>query len=46
MKRSEPNRTLADVASIVAEAVELADIEMRRRNVRLTHYMWQLACRR
>ena len=39
VKRSEPNRTLSDIAGIVDEAVELADIEMRRRNVRLTHYM-------
>ena len=39
VKRSEPNRTLSDVASMVGEAVELADIEVRRRNVRLTHYI-------
>ncbi|MGI9150774.1 MAG: PAS domain-containing sensor histidine kinase [Limnohabitans sp.] len=36
VKRSEPNRTLSDVSAIVAEAVELAGIEMRRRQVRLT----------
>jgi PAS domain S-box-containing protein len=36
VKRSEPNRSLADVSAIVAEAVELAGIEMRRRQVRLT----------
>ena len=36
VKRSEPNRTLSDVTAMVAEAVELAGIEMRRRQVRLT----------
>jgi PAS domain S-box-containing protein len=36
VKRSEPNRTPSDVVSMVAEAVELAGIEMRRRQVRLT----------
>ncbi|MFM8590768.1 MAG: sensor histidine kinase, partial [Limnohabitans sp.] len=36
-KRSEPNRTASDVTSMVSEAVELAEIELRRRNVRLTH---------
>ena len=39
VKKSEPNRTLADVHEIVNEAVELADIELRRNNVRLTHYV-------
>jgi PAS domain S-box-containing protein len=39
VKRSEPNRQLADVAGMVAEAVELADNELRRHNVRLTHYV-------
>ncbi len=39
VKRSEPNRTLADVPTMVSEAVELAEIELRRRNVRLTHYV-------
>ncbi len=39
VKRSEPNRTLSDVALLVSEAVELADIELRRRNVRLSHYV-------
>ena len=39
VKRSEPNRTPSEVASMVSEAVELADIEVRRRNVRLTHYV-------
>jgi C4-dicarboxylate-specific signal transduction histidine kinase len=36
VKRSEPNRTQADVATMVSEAVELAGIEMRRRQVRLS----------
>ncbi|GAB3358718.1 PAS domain S-box protein [Giesbergeria giesbergeri] len=39
VKKSEPNRQLADVAKMVAEAVELADIELRRHNVRLTHHV-------
>ena len=39
VKRSEPNRADADVASMVNEAVELAEIELRRRNVRLSHYV-------
>ena len=39
VKKSEPNRALADVHSMVNEAVELADIELRRHNVRLTHYV-------
>lgn len=39
VKKSEPNRTLADVHDMVSEAVELADIELRRHNVRLTHYV-------
>jgi PAS domain S-box-containing protein len=38
VKRSEPNRTLSDVAGMVNEAVELAEIELRRHNVRLTRY--------
>ena len=38
VKRSEPNRQLSDVAEMVSEAVELADIELRRHNVRLSHY--------
>ncbi len=37
VKRSEPNRALADVSGMVNEAVELANIELRRRNVRLVH---------
>ena len=39
VKRSEPNRTPSDVALMVSEAVELAGIELRRRNVRLNHYV-------
>jgi signal transduction histidine kinase len=39
VKRSEPNRTLSDVNLMVSEAIELADIELRRRNVRLNHYI-------
>ncbi|NMM12551.1 MAG: PAS domain S-box protein [Rhodoferax sp.] len=39
VKRSEPNRSLAVISGMVDEAVELADIELRRRNVRLTHYV-------
>ncbi|MDD2547502.1 MAG: PAS domain-containing sensor histidine kinase [Burkholderiaceae bacterium] len=38
VKKSEPHRTLADVHSMVTEAVELADIELRRHSVRLTCY--------
>jgi PAS domain S-box-containing protein len=36
VKRSEPNRTLSNVDTMVAEAVELAEIELRRRNVKLS----------
>jgi PAS domain S-box-containing protein len=39
VKRSEPNRTPSDVTVMVNEAVELAEIELRRRNVRLSHYV-------
>ncbi|MEO7548720.1 MAG: ATP-binding protein, partial [Ramlibacter sp.] len=39
VKRSEPNRTLSDVTLMVGEAVELAGIELRRRHVRLSHYV-------
>ena len=38
VKRSEPNRSLSDVATMVSNALELADIELRRHNVRLSHY--------
>ena len=36
VKRSEPNRTWSTVSDMIDEAVELAEIELRRRNVRLT----------
>jgi len=39
VKRSEPNRSATAVSDIVNEALELAEIEMRRRHVRLTHYV-------
>ena len=39
VKRSEPNRSLSDITLMVNEAVELAEIELRRRNVRLSHYV-------
>ncbi|GAC1355022.1 MAG: oxygen sensor histidine kinase FixL [Variovorax sp.] len=39
VKRSEPNRTTAEVSTLVSEAVELAGIELRRRNVRLNPYV-------
>ncbi len=39
VKRSEPNRTLSDATVIVNEALELAEIELRRRNVRLTTFV-------
>ncbi len=39
VKRSEPNRSFSDISTMVGEAVELAEIELRRRNVRLSHYV-------
>jgi len=39
VRRSEPNRTIANVSTLVAEAVELAEIELRRRNVKLNQYV-------
>jgi PAS domain S-box-containing protein len=39
VKRSEPNRTPTQVARMVSEAVELADIELRRHQVRLSHFV-------
>jgi len=39
VKRSEPNRTPSEVTAMVSEAVELADIELRRFNVRLNSYV-------
>ncbi|MEO5661356.1 MAG: ATP-binding protein, partial [Polaromonas sp.] len=39
VKRSEPNRTSADVAILVSNAIELAEIELRRHHVRLIHHI-------
>jgi signal transduction histidine kinase len=39
VKRSEPNRAPSEVGYMVNEAVELAEIELRRFNVRLNHYV-------
>lgn len=39
VKRSEPNPTLSDVPQMVSNAIELADIELRRQQVRLTPYV-------
>jgi signal transduction histidine kinase len=39
VKRSEPNPTLSDVAQMVSNAIELADIELRRQQVRLSPYV-------
>ena len=39
VKRSEPNRSLSDVATMVSNALELAEIELRRHHVRLSHYI-------
>ncbi len=39
VKRSEPNRTPSDVGAMVMEAVELVNIELRRRHVHLSHYI-------
>jgi PAS domain S-box-containing protein len=39
VKRSEPNRSPSDVTAIVNESLELAEIELRRRHVRLSHYV-------
>ena len=39
VKRSEPNRTRSDVATLVSNAKELAEIELRRHNVRLSYYI-------
>jgi PAS domain S-box-containing protein len=38
VKRSEPNRSQSDVATMVSNALELAEIELRRHHVRLSHY--------
>ncbi|MEG2977720.1 MAG: ATP-binding protein, partial [Comamonas sp.] len=39
VKKSEPNRMLADVSQMISEALELAGIELRRRNVQLTSHI-------
>ena len=39
VKRSEPNRAASNVETMVSEAVELVEIELRRRNVRLSYYV-------
>jgi PAS domain S-box-containing protein len=39
VKKSEPNRAWSEVSLLVAEAVELAEIELRRRNVRLSRQL-------
>jgi signal transduction histidine kinase len=39
VKRSEPNPALADVAQMVANATELAEIELRRHTIRLNTYV-------
>lgn len=39
VKRSEPNPTLSDVSVMVSNAIELAEIELRRQNVRLSSYV-------
>ncbi|MBH9554354.1 PAS domain-containing sensor histidine kinase [Inhella gelatinilytica] len=41
VKRSEPQRLVAQAADIVEDAVELASIELRRRNVQLNVYVAQ-----
>ncbi|MDB5884132.1 MAG: multi-sensor signal transduction histidine kinase [Polaromonas sp.] len=39
VKRSEPNRASAEVATLVSNAMELAEIELRRHHVRLSHHI-------
>ena len=41
MKRSEPQRQRAQAQAIIEDAVELAGIELRRRNVQLQTYVAQ-----
>jgi len=41
VKKSEPQRVPSQARSIVEEAVELASIELRRRNVAIQHYVAQ-----
>ena len=38
VKRSEPNQVISDVITTTMEAIELAEIELKRRRVRFTHY--------
>ena len=39
VKRSEPNRTPSDMATMVNEAIELVGIEVQRRRVQLMHHV-------
>ncbi|MDR1969420.1 MAG: PAS domain-containing sensor histidine kinase [Burkholderiaceae bacterium] len=39
VKRSEPNRQWAEVPTMVEQVVELAEIDLRRRQVKLTHHV-------
>jgi len=39
VKKSEPNRTWSDVNVLVSEAVELVEIDLRRKNVRLHRHL-------
>lgn len=39
VKRSEPNRTPSDMATMVNEAIELVGIEVQRRRIQLTHHV-------
>lgn len=39
VKRSEPNRTWSEVSILVAEAVELVEIEIKRRHIRLHRHL-------
>ena len=41
VKKSEPQRQPSSAKAIVEDAVELAGIELRRRNVAITHYVAQ-----
>ncbi|MFC7460705.1 PAS domain-containing sensor histidine kinase [Hydrogenophaga defluvii] len=39
VKRSEPNPSVSDVATMVSNALELAEIELRRHQIRVTTYV-------
>ncbi len=39
VKRSEPRRQWAEIPRMIEQVVELAEIELRRRQVRLTHFV-------